>query len=233
MVQTLHSSLLLGVRPIQVTDSVIHAAFHDGLDQSLSLSHFSFIAVISGSSKYILHQAYACRQLSSPVQLFPFLSFETSGDTNFKSDMDILLPSLQEHLKRYFRGIGHPLHPLFAGVIEPAQRAIDNQDLCYRARRFIKLMSGISLLPSDDKSFTIILNQNIPDMATFNKQYDVQSDLLPPVFHACTYTMDLFANPVLRTFLQHPLPGDDLTVTPFDICLHAALFDAGHDVFNA
>jgi hypothetical protein len=45
--------------------------------------------------------------------------------------------------------------------------------------------------------------------------------------------MDLFANSALCTFLQCPIPDNDLTVTPFDVCLHAALFDAGHDVFNA
>jgi hypothetical protein len=102
-----------------------------------------------------LYHAYACRQLTSPFDLFPFLSVDASGDADFLSDMAALLPNLQEHVKRYFKGVGHPSHPAFTNVIASGQLDLDNQDSCYRVRRFVKLMSGISLLPSSKRSFTV------------------------------------------------------------------------------
>jgi hypothetical protein len=45
MMQALHTSLLLGVRPLQINDSTIYAAFRQGLDQAVSPANHSFISV--------------------------------------------------------------------------------------------------------------------------------------------------------------------------------------------
>jgi hypothetical protein len=68
-----------------------------------------------------------------------------------------LLPNLREHVERYFKGIGHPVDPLFTDLIGSARQAADNQDVCYRARRFVKLTSGITLLPLESTKFTVCL----------------------------------------------------------------------------
>ncbi|KAG1845060.1 hypothetical protein C8R48DRAFT_780068 [Suillus tomentosus] len=198
-----------------------------------SSTHHSFIDAIADSSKFLLYEAYGCRHLNSPLQLFPLLSFDILGDADFENDMATLLPNLREHVERYFKGVGHPDDPLFTNLVSSTQLATDNQDVCYRARRFVKLISGITLLPPGLKDFTIAIHQDISVSATFNGHYDIHKDFLPPMFHACTYQMDLWANNALRSFLRSPLPRDNNIVTPFDACLHAALIDAGEDSFNA
>ncbi|KAG2126900.1 hypothetical protein DEU56DRAFT_758730 [Suillus clintonianus] len=173
MIRALHASLLLGVRAPQLHESTIYAAFRQGLDQALSPTHHSFIGAISNSSKFLLYEAYSCRRLSSPLQLFPLLSFDVLGDADFENDMATLLPNLREHVERYFKGVGHPADPLFTNLVSSAQLATDNQDICYRARRFVKLISGITLLPPGLRNFTITVHQDISISATFNGHYDV------------------------------------------------------------
>lgn len=69
--------------------------------------------------------------------------------------MATLLPNLREHVEHYFKGVGHPYDPLFTNPISSTQLATDNQDVCYHARRFVKLISGITLLPPGLKDFTV------------------------------------------------------------------------------
>lgn len=45
MIRALHASLLLGIRAPQLHESTIYAAFRQGLDQTLSPMHHSFIGV--------------------------------------------------------------------------------------------------------------------------------------------------------------------------------------------
>lgn len=127
-----------------------------------------FYQAISNSSKFLLYEAYGCRRLSSPLQLFPLLSFDVLGDTDFENDMAILLPNLREHMERYFKGVGHPSDPLFTNLISSTQLATNNQDVCYRARRFLKLISGITLLPPGLKDFTVCMLNHVKSLTFAN-----------------------------------------------------------------
>ncbi|KAG1752602.1 uncharacterized protein EDB91DRAFT_1077951 [Suillus paluster] len=84
---------------------------------------------------------------------------------NKRVTADALIPLLQ------FEGCGHPIDPSFAGLVD----SDDTPDQHYRARRFVKVLSGVNLLPSTGCTFKINLVQTVPEAATFGQQYNVKS----------------------------------------------------------
>jgi hypothetical protein len=73
----------------------------------------------------------------------------------FRSNLARLLPTFKRTIERYFRGHGHPRHPLIDPLVDPSTQSEDNQDPLYCARRFVKLLSGISLLPPNGIKFSV------------------------------------------------------------------------------
>jgi hypothetical protein len=76
--------------------------------------------------------------------LIPLLRFEIDGDAVFRAHMSPMLESFQDAFYRYLRGSGHPNDPLFSAFTVQEGAAADPN---YRARRFVKVLSGIHLLP--------------------------------------------------------------------------------------
>ncbi|KAG2127055.1 hypothetical protein BD769DRAFT_1640162 [Suillus cothurnatus] len=130
----------------------------------------------------------------------------------------------------YLRGSGHANNPLFSAfTIQEGATADPN----YCAHCFIKVLSGIHLLPPTTlRLFKINLVQHIPDSVTFNGQYNINEDVILLLPHMCLYTMDVFINPPLIKYLQNP-SNDPQELTAFDRCLHYAFLEAGDDGFNA
>lgn len=102
---------------------------------------------MKNSSKFLLYHAYSEQRLRSPDQLVPLVDFEIIGSDTFKSEVEPLLPSIQDHFWRYLHGIGHPPH--FVPDLVTRDQYLESQHPCYRAIRFLQVLSGISLLPTD------------------------------------------------------------------------------------
>jgi hypothetical protein len=105
--------------------------------------------------------------------------------------MVTMKPKLIKAVERYFSGRGHPDINLFNEMISPETRERDRLDAGYRARRFVKVLSGISLLPGngatfivcsqsccswviiDGDSLKINAQEKIPQNVAWQGQYDV------------------------------------------------------------
>lgn len=102
---------------------------------------------MKNSSKVLLYHSYSQQRLCTPDQLIPLVEFELVGSDAFKLEAAALLPRIKTHFWRYFRGIGHPQH--FVPHLVTEAQYLESQHPCYRAIRFLQVLSGISLLPAD------------------------------------------------------------------------------------
>jgi hypothetical protein len=113
--------------------------------------------MLKSSAKWLLSHCYH-RRITNGEQVISRLDFVVRGDSTFEfvtaPPLVVQLRSVFEH---YFRGIGHPSHPQMADLVNEAQRDIDNADPAYRACRFVKLLSGVTLLPPPGQDFTVRL----------------------------------------------------------------------------
>ncbi|KAG2127387.1 hypothetical protein BD769DRAFT_1775932 [Suillus cothurnatus] len=222
------SSALLGHPAAKIINSSEFRAFKDGFDMFLTTSLGSLCHSLSPVSKKIFQDIFNRRVTVDA--LIPLLRFEIDGDAVFRAHMSPMLESFQDAFYRYLRGSGHPNDPLFSAFTVQEGAAADPN---YRARRFVKVLSGIHLLPPTTlRLFKINLVQHIPDSVTFNGQYNINEDVIPPLPHTCLYTLDVFINPPLIKYLQNP-SNDPQELTAFDRCLHYAFLEAGDDSFNA
>ena len=145
--------------------------FRDGLNVNICASVPSLIDVscyfylpfmlltprqeILQSSKTILITAYN-RRITSGIQLIPLLTYKVFGDDEeFERRMTDTKPKLVKAIERYFLGTGHPNVPLFNDIVAPTRFEADNKDPGYRAKRFVKMLSGISLLPPKGIKFIV------------------------------------------------------------------------------
>lgn len=108
---------------------------------------------MKNSSKYLLYHAYAVQRLRSPDQLDPLVEFELVGSDEFKLQVANLLPAVKSHFWRYLHGIGHPEH--FVPDLVTRAQYLESQHKCYRAIRFLQVLSGISLLPPEHTTFSV------------------------------------------------------------------------------
>jgi hypothetical protein len=76
------------------------------------------------------------------------LHFEVDGDSTFRSQISPHLRFFKNAVIEYLRGTGHPAHSMFEGLDD--SEAIHPN---HRARRFVKVLSGIPLLPSDSSTY--------------------------------------------------------------------------------
>jgi hypothetical protein len=105
-------------------------------------------SLLSGSKSY-------GRRIVSGRQVIPLLTYKIHGDLQFQEQFTELLPTLKRFVNRYLRGSGHPQHPRIDALVDPSTNAHDSGDPSYRARRFVKLLSGLSLLPPDGTKFSV------------------------------------------------------------------------------
>lgn len=105
--------------------------------------------MVSLISKPLLCDTYN-RRITNGDQIIPLLTYELHGSVTFRADMEPVVPRIKAALARYLRGTGHPVHPNFDAdnLIDPATRELDDRDPGYRARRFVKLLSGLSYVPA-------------------------------------------------------------------------------------
>ncbi|KAG1724819.1 uncharacterized protein EDB91DRAFT_1255060 [Suillus paluster] len=231
VVLSLHTSTLLGIKPEALSSSQLFKAFQAGIDIQLSTTHKSVIEMLKLSSKWLLSHCYH-RRITNGEQVISHLDFVVCGDPTFESaTAPPLVVQLRSVFEHYFCGIGHPPHPQMADLVNEAQRDIDNADPAYRACRFVKLLSGVTLLPPPGQDFTIYVHQTIPETVCFAGQYHRDNGLLPPSIHACNYSMDVWFNRKMMPILgKSPLSDSDIAELEF--MLHCVIFDAGQDSFT-
>jgi hypothetical protein len=87
--------------------------------------------------------------------LLSLLKYHVHGDPGFSGRATALLPKLRAALARYLCGKGHPSDPILEGLIDVQTWIEDNQDPSYCAHRFVKLLSGVTLLPPSDVLFAV------------------------------------------------------------------------------
>ncbi|KAG1885301.1 uncharacterized protein F5891DRAFT_1087926 [Suillus fuscotomentosus] len=149
---------LLGHPAEKLTNSREFHAFKNGFDKFLTLSLPSLCHALAPMSK-TLFQAIFNRRVTAE-SLIPLLRFELDGDGNFRAQMSPLLRSFEDAFHRYLRGSGRPTDPSLAAFIIHDDAAADPN---YRARRFVKVLSGINLLPPTTlRIFKVIHTAPIP-----------------------------------------------------------------------
>jgi hypothetical protein len=77
-----------------------------------------------------------------------------SNTPNVVSDTAHLMPRVKEAIKRYLRGIGHPHQA--RDFCDPKTYDSENSDPSLRARRFVKVLSGLDMMPvNESKKFMV------------------------------------------------------------------------------
>ena len=65
------------------------------------------------------------------------------------------MPLIKKAIERYLRGTGHPRQAV--EFCDPETYHRENTDPSLRARRFVKVLSGLEMMPVEDRSFTVLL----------------------------------------------------------------------------
>jgi len=232
IIKSLYINALLGTSEKNLRDSPQFKAFSDGFNLFLTTTLPSFSMVIKSSSKHLLAQTYN-RRITTGHQLIPHLKYSIEGDEDFTEELERVLPDIKRAMERYLLGIGHPFPDRVVGLVESEVVLKDNADPGYRARRFVKALSGLLTMPATPRKFTVIIYQKVRVAALFDGQYEADKDLIPPTPHACLFEVDLWANePFLAAVKGSTLAplGED---TEFDWMMHMAFMQVGDDGFNA
>ncbi|KAF8950867.1 hypothetical protein BDZ97DRAFT_1933246 [Flammula alnicola] len=233
IIRMLTINALLGSSERVVTSSPEFAAFSAGLDLYLTPSFPSFKEAISSSSKYLLSQCYN-RRITSGEQVIPHLhfSYHRSATPDVIQSAQHLIPQITAAVKRYLLGKGHPFPDRVHGLANPDTIGQEMTDSGFRARRFVKVLSGLDMMPVADKRFQVSLYEDIREKALFNGEYNATTDFVPPLPHACLYDIDVWVNqPLIDALATADAPlGMD---TEFDWALHLGIMKMGNDGFNA
>ena len=118
---------------------------------------------IKNSSKQLLYSSYN-RQLRSPFQLLPYINYivDSSNDILAFTSHE-LLSKVERMVARYLLGKGHPFPDRVHGLVsDDLEIRLASDDQCYRARRFIKVLSGLPLLPSKSVKFLVRFSVDNP-----------------------------------------------------------------------
>ena len=112
--------------------------------------------MIAPSSKYLLTKCYNQR-VTSAEQVIPFLSFvhHRSVMPDEVQDTKHLVPLIAEAFKRYLRGKGHPFLDKCRNLIDPEVCEREMADTGLRARRFVKVVSSLDMMPVIDRPFVV------------------------------------------------------------------------------
>ncbi|KAG2114773.1 uncharacterized protein F5147DRAFT_770088 [Suillus discolor] len=216
---------LLGYSHEQFLGSREYEAFRDGFDMYLMSSIPSLAQILQVNFNEMLPQIYDHQPSADAIE--SMLRFEVDGDSTFCSQISPHLHFFKNAVLEYLRGTGHPAHSMFEGLDD--SEAI-HPNHC--ARQFVKVLSGIPLLPSDSSTcFKVIVVQNVPQDTCFGGALNPETDLIPPIAHACMHRLDIFANAPIINWLV-TAPSTCVDESPLGICLHTALVELGEDSFN-
>lgn len=102
------------------------------------------------SSKQILKSIYG-RKVHSVHQVVVRIDFKLDDDIPRE-----LLAKLEQWFVRYLGGMGHVRHPSLDGLLGPETIREDASNPIYRVQRFVEVVSGLRLLPTEDyRRFTV------------------------------------------------------------------------------
>ncbi|KDR72188.1 hypothetical protein GALMADRAFT_229037 [Galerina marginata CBS 339.88] len=224
------TKVLLGMSEADIDSAPEYLAFCDGINRYLTPAIPSFKAVIGQSSKFLLAKCYS-RRVTSPEQLIPHLEFNyhRSNTPTVVPDTEHFMPQIKLAVKRYLRGTGHPEKA--RELCDPLTYDDENMDPALRARRFVKVLSGLEMMPVRDRTFTVSVYQDIPDRALFRGQYKANEHLIPPYTHGCLFEIDVWLNqPLIDSLATAEAPlGED---TDFDWMMHMGVMKMGLDTFQ-
>ncbi|KAG1765732.1 hypothetical protein EV702DRAFT_1204470 [Suillus placidus] len=200
-----------------------YRAFKDGFDMYITSSIPFLAEILRVNLDNILQQIYHHQPTADAIE--SILCFKVDGDSTFRSQISPRLGTFKKAVIQYLRGIGHPLHSSFEGL--------DNSEAMHpnhRARRFVKVLSGIPPLDPSTR-FKVVVVQNVPWDACFGGTLNPETDLIPPVAHACMRRLDVFVNaPIIKWLVSAP-PTTQVDESPLGIC-HTAFVELGEDSFN-
>ncbi|KAG1744359.1 hypothetical protein EDB19DRAFT_1906586 [Suillus lakei] len=223
--QDLICTALLGYSHNEFVNSREYLAFKDGFDLHVTSSIPSLSEILQPSFGSILQSIYDCRPTADVLE--NILCFEVDGDDNFHARLSPYLCAFKCAVLKYLNSRGHPHHSVFESLHDEAMHPH------YRALRFVQVLSGIPLVPADPLArFMVNVTLHVPVDATFNGHLNPETDLIPPITHACMLRLDVFMNPPLMNWLCAPLHADK-DASPLDVCLHMALVEVGEDSFSA
>ncbi|KDR69131.1 hypothetical protein GALMADRAFT_215412 [Galerina marginata CBS 339.88] len=226
--------VLLGVPENAIQNALEFIAFSQGINLHLTPAIPSFTEAITKSSKYLLARSYS-RRITSPEQLIPHLKFEhqRSSTPDVVPDTAYLMPQIEEAVKRYLRGVGHPLSAISEDYCDLETFQSEKSDPSLRAKRFVKVLSGLEMLPVEEvKKFKVTIYEDVLDRALFKGQYNRVTSLIPPYPHACLFEIDIWLNQGLIDALESadvPI-GED---TQFDWAMHMGVMKMGDDSFQS
>lgn len=69
------------------------------------------------------------------------------------ADIGHFVPLIKKAVERYLRGTGHPHQAI--EFCDPATFHRENSDPSLRARRFVKVLSGLEMMPVEERLFTV------------------------------------------------------------------------------
>jgi hypothetical protein len=65
------------------------------------------------------------------------------------------LEKVKQAISRYLLGKGHPYPDRVAGLVSNESLEENQRDPLFRTRRFVKVTSGLTTFPSDDRKFKV------------------------------------------------------------------------------
>jgi hypothetical protein len=123
---------------------------------------YSFQALRLPSGMALIQRLY-CRRITEPDQVLDLVIFPTQGDDNLLPvqyaetvieegvaydgrSLRHLATQFKQHLRHYLHGSGHPDLPGYNDWVGAKEREAARQDVGFRARQFVSLMTGSSFL---------------------------------------------------------------------------------------
>ena len=97
------------------------------------------------------------RRVDNPQQVIDIIIYETVGASLALDSSNTVLSEedqakFAEHLERYLRGEGHPMHKDWGlGHVDQESRHLVRQDRVMRCKRLLSLTMGSELLPSSTR----------------------------------------------------------------------------------
>ncbi|KAG1856406.1 hypothetical protein DFJ58DRAFT_840914 [Suillus subalutaceus] len=184
---------LLSYSHDEFVNSQEYQAFKDGFDLHVTSSIPSLSEILQPSFSSILRSIYDHHPTADVLE--NMLCFEVDSDENFRARLSPYLRTFKRAVLKYLNGKGHPRHSIFESLHDD-----EAMPPHYRALHFVKVLSGIPLVPADPLArFMVNVTQHVPADATFNGHLNPETDLIPPIAHACMLRLDIFMNPMTRT----------------------------------
>jgi hypothetical protein len=100
----------------------------------------------------MLTQAY-CRQIHSALQIIAMLCYQFILKDASTLDKEMVLRDIRFCFERYLQGIGHPQQ--YSDLVSHETMEAERHDMTLHAKRFIKVTSGLNMIPTDRQHFEV------------------------------------------------------------------------------